>query len=73
MVGHASEVAEPGMVITARVGDESVLVANHAGQLRAMFNVCQHRGHELVTSTTARLDRITCPYHAWTYGLDGRL
>ena len=73
MVGHASEVAEPGMVITAQVGDESVLVANDAGQLRAMFNVCQHRGHELVTSETARLDRITCPYHAWTYGLDGRL
>ncbi len=73
MVGHVSEVAEPGMAITARVGDESVLVANDAGQLRAMFNVCQHRGHELVTSATARLDRITCPYHAWTYGLDGRL
>ena len=73
MVGHASEVAEPGMVITARVGDESVLVVNDAGQLRAMFNVCQHRGHELVTTETARLDRITCPYHAWTYGLDGRL
>ena len=73
MVGHVSEVAEPGMVMTARVGDESVLVANDAGQLRAMFNVCQHRGHELVTSGTARLDRITCPYHAWTYGLDGRL
>ena len=73
MVGHVSEVAEPGMVITARVGDESVLVVNDAGQLRAMFNVCQHRGHELVTSATARLDRITCPYHAWTYGLDGRL
>ena len=73
MVGHASEVAEPGTVITARVGDESVLVANDAGQLRAMFNVCQHRGHELVTSATARLDRITCPYHAWTYSLDGRL
>ena len=73
MVGHVSEVAEPGMVIAARVGDESVLVVNDAGQLRAMFNVCQHRGHELVTSKAARLDRITCPYHAWTYGLDGRL
>ena len=73
MVGHVSEVAEPGMVIAARVGDESVLVVNDAGQLRAMFNVCQHRGHELVTSEAARLDRITCPYHAWTYGLDGRL
>ena len=73
MVGHMSEVAEPGMAVTARVGDESVLVVNDAGRLRAMFNVCQHRGHELVTSETARLDRITCPYHAWTYGLDGCL
>ncbi len=73
MVGHVSQVAEPGTVITARVGDESVLVANDAGELRAMFNVCQHRGHELVAAETARLDRITCPYHAWTYGLDGRL
>ena len=73
MVGHVSEIAEPGTVITARVGDESVLVANDDGRLKAMFNVCQHRGHELVTSETARLDRLTCPYHAWTYALDGRL
>ena len=73
MAGHASEVAEPGTVITAEVGDESVLVANDGGVLRAMYNVCQHRGHQLVTSERVRVDRITCPYHAWTYGLDGRL
>ncbi len=73
MVGHQCEVAEPGDVITAQVGDESILVANDSGRLRAMYNVCQHRGHQLVASQSARLDRITCPYHAWTYGLDGRL
>ena len=73
MVGHVSQVAEPGTVITAEVGDESVLVANDAGSLRAMYNVCQHRGHQLVTSEHVRVDQITCPYHAWTYGLDGRL
>ena len=73
MVGHVSQVAEPGTVVTAAVGDESVLVANDGGVLRAMYNVCQHRGHQLVTSERTLLDRITCPYHAWTYGLDGRL
>ena len=73
MVGHASQVAEPGAVITAPVGDESVLIANDGGALRAMYNVCQHRGHQLVASERAQVDRITCPYHAWTYGLDGRL
>ena len=73
MVGHVAQVAEPGTVITAAVGDDSVLVVNDGGNLRAMYNVCQHRGHQLVTSERVRVDRITCPYHAWTYGLDGRL
>ena len=71
MVGHVSQVAEPGTVITAAVGDESVLVANDGGNLRAMYNVCQHRGHQLVTSEKVRVDQITCPYHAWTYGSTG--
>ena len=73
MVGHVSQVAEPGTIITVAVGDESVLVANDGGVLRAMYNVCQHRGHQLVTSERVQVDQITCPYHAWTYGLDGRL
>lgn len=73
MVGHVSQVADPGAVITAAVGDESVLIANDGGVLRAMYNVCQHRGHQLVTAKSVQVDRITCPYHAWTYGLDGRL
>ena len=73
MAGHMSEVSEPGTVLTVTVGDEGVLIVNDAGRLRAMYNVCQHRGHELVTAQTARVDRIVCPYHAWTYGLDGRL
>ena len=73
MVGHVSQVDEPGTVITADVGDESVLVANDAGTLRAMYNVCQHRGHQLVAAERVQVAQITCPYHAWTYGLDGRL
>ncbi len=73
MVGHQSEVAEPGAVITTHVGDESILIANDNGRIRAMYNVCQHRGHQLVTAEKAQLNQIICPYHAWSYGLDGRL
>ena len=73
MVGHASQVSEPGALITATVGDEGVVVANDQGTVRAFYNVCQHRGHELVTDDAATVTSITCPYHAWTYDLGGRL
>ena len=73
LVGHVSQVASPGQVFTAPVGDESVLVVNHDGAVRGFYNVCQHRGHRLVESDFAELSAITCPYHAWTYDLGGRL
>ena len=73
LVGHVSQVASPGQVFTAPVGDESVLVVNHDGAVRGFYNVCQHRGHRLVASDFAELSTITCPYHAWTYDLGGRL
>ena len=40
--------------------------------MRGFFNVCQHRGHRLVEGS-GKKSRITCPYHAWTYDLDGKL
>ena len=79
LVGHVSQVSEPGLILTAVVGDEPVFVVNDNGQIRAFFNVCQHRGHELFPQQTAGGDVaetpgfIMCPYHAWVYGLDGRL
>ncbi len=73
LVGHTSQVASPGQAFTAPVGDESVLVVNHDGAVRGLYNVCQHRGHRLVESDSANLSAITCPYHAWTYDLGGRL
>jgi phenylpropionate dioxygenase-like ring-hydroxylating dioxygenase large terminal subunit len=73
MVGHVSQVADPGQLITARVGDEGVVVANADGTVRGFYNVCQHRGHELVLGDSTRVDSITCPYHAWSYDLGGRL
>jgi len=72
-VGHSAQLAEPGDYLGFQVGGQS-LVAVHGsdGQIRAFYNVCQHRGHELLQgSGHTRL--ITCPYHAWVYELDGRL
>ncbi len=74
MVGHESQVAEPGQLLTARVGDEGVVVANDGGRINGFYNVCQHRGHELVPDgVTEAKGSITCPYHAWTYDFGGRL
>jgi choline monooxygenase len=72
-VGHASEVAESGSFTATRVGDVPVvLVRDEAGELRAFLNVCRHRG-SLVCEGSGRRATLQCPYHAWTYGLDGRL
>ena len=74
LVGHSSQVARPGQVLRAQVGDESVLVVNDGATVRALYNVCQHRGHQLITTDDpVETKVITCPYHAWTYDLDGSL
>lgn len=72
-VGHAGQIAEPGTIATARTGNAPVLlVRDHEGEARAFLNVCRHRGSQLVTEDCKRAT-IQCPYHAWTYDLDGRL
>jgi len=70
---HASEIPEPGDYTTCEIADESlILVRDRDGETRAYFNVCQHRGHQLVKgSGNARV--LVCPYHAWTYELTGGL
>ena len=70
---HAEQLPEPGSYVAAGVQGRSVFaVRGEDGALRAFYNVCKHRGHELLKgSGTARV--ITCPYHAWVYNLDGRL
>lgn len=72
-VAHAGELARPGDHVVAPVGDFTVLVTRgQDGVLRAFHNTCQHRGHELV-ACSGNATALRCPYHAWTYGLDGRL
>lgn len=71
--GHVSQVAESGMFLTTRIHEQNVFVARgRDGELRAFFNVCAHRGHELLEGT-GKKNVITCPYHAWAFDWDGRL
>ena len=74
LVGHVSELSEPGQYVTANVGREPVLVVRgHDGELRAMSNVCRHRASTILEGTGQTRSVMRCPYHAWTYELDGRL
>jgi len=67
-------VAEPGDWFEYRVGHYSVLIVRgDDGVLRAFQNVCMHRGSELCSGSGAGLSEIRCPFHRWTWGLDGRL
>jgi len=73
-VGRASAIARPGDYVLRDVAGESImLVRDKGGALRAHFNVCRHRGTRLCTEPSGHLETIQCPYHAWTYGTDGRL
>ena len=72
-VGHAGRVPEPGTYATARAGHVPVLLTRaRDGELRAFLNVCRHRGSQLADGE-GRRETIQCPYHAWTYDLDGSL
>jgi choline monooxygenase len=72
-VTFAEKVAQPGQVVTATVAGMPIVVTrDQEGELRAFHNVCRHRGTQLVTEDCS-LRRFRCPYHSWTYALDGRL
>jgi choline monooxygenase len=67
------QVAEPGQLTTAWAGSLPVVLARgRDDELRGFVNVCRHRGH-ILCDGDARRETIQCPYHAWTYGLDGAL
>ncbi|HEY7045445.1 MAG TPA: ring-hydroxylating oxygenase subunit alpha [Nocardioidaceae bacterium] len=72
-VCHTEKLAEPGSYVATTIAEMPIaVVRDRAGRLRAFYNVCRHRAHELLAgSGTTR--NIVCPYHAWTYALDGQL
>lgn len=72
-VCREEDVAEPGdYVATSLAGDPVVVVRDKAGALRALANVCRHRNTTVVEGR-GRAKALQCPYHLWTYGLDGHL
>jgi choline monooxygenase len=72
-VGRALEIANAGDYKALRIfGESIVLVRDKDGDIRALSNVCRHRLSQIV-SGTGNNSRLVCPYHAWTYGLDGAL
>jgi Rieske 2Fe-2S family protein len=74
-LGRVTEVLPQGTTQRAAVvGDVPVLLTREADQVRALANTCRHRGHELLADGEASARRsVLCPYHAWTYRLDGTL
>jgi len=71
--GPAELVAEPGTFLASEAGHIPVVVTRaRDGELRALLNVCRHRGHVVASGCGSRAT-LQCPYHAWTYELDGSL
>ncbi len=72
-VGHISQLKEKGDYITFKIHDQNIFVIKtKSGELKAFYNVCLHRGHELLNGE-GKTNNIICPYHGWSYNLDGKL
>jgi len=74
LVGHQSQIVRNGDYFVAEVNRESLIVIRDKnGRIHGFFNVCRHRGTRLKEDACGHASAIQCPYHAWTYRLDGRL
>ena len=70
----SKELQNPGDYVTTELGHESILCTmSKDGKVRAFYNVCQHRGMELMPDRCGNVKRLTCPYHGWAYDMDGTL
>ena len=73
-VGHESEIPQPGDYVVRRVLEDSFIVArDEAGEVRAHFNMCLHRGMQVCRAEMGNASHFRCPYHGWSYRNDGRL
>ena len=68
------EIPQTGNFVTMQVGEYPVVIVRGAdGQIRAFHNACRHRGSRVCTALKGEAPKLVCPYHQWTYELDGRL
>jgi choline monooxygenase len=72
--GRAEQVEKPGQYVTASIAGEPVVVVRGSdNQLRAFFNVCRHHAMTVMTEPCGHAQHLRCPYHGWTYNLEGEL
>ncbi|HUB97035.1 MAG TPA: Rieske 2Fe-2S domain-containing protein [Stellaceae bacterium] len=73
-VGHESQVPNAGDFLVSRMGEESVILTrDRAGKVHVFLNSCRHRGMKVCRYDDGNTKSFVCPYHAWSYDLDGRL
>ncbi len=74
VIAHCSDLAEPGDFVTHDATGVPILVTRtQEGEIKAFMNVCRHRGARVESEPCGKARTFSCPYHAWTYGLDGKL
>src|SRR5437868_2428881 len=82
VVGHQSQIADPGDYFLVSIppssgygatGESLIVIRDKNGEIHGFYNVCRHRGTRLKGDACGHASAIQCPYHAWTYSLDGRL
>ena len=74
LLGREDEIPSPGDWQMEEVGPESILMVRQAdGGIKAFYNICQHRGHRLVSEEKGHVRRFVCPYHSWAWMPDGEL
>ena len=73
-VGHVSRIPNIGDYFTVSIGNESVIVIrDKESKINCFYNVCRHRGSHICLESEGSVRKLICPYHAWTYNLDGAL
>jgi choline monooxygenase len=74
MAGRAAQVREPGQYFTGELAGDPILVVRGSDVvLRGFFNVCRHHAAVVMTKSEGKIETLRCPYHGWTYNLDGSL
>ncbi|MCL6701331.1 aromatic ring-hydroxylating dioxygenase subunit alpha [Pseudomonas sp. T1.Ur] len=72
--GHTFELEKPGQYLTLQIGDYPVLIIrDKSGEVRAFHNACRHRGSKVCEHAQGKVAKLVCPYHKWTFELDGNL